>query len=82
MVQRAQAMSALRDSLAEALPDDFAGSVVAANIRGNGELVVIAASPAWASRLRFETDRLIAAAGQSGQQVSRCSIRVSHDTQA
>jgi len=82
MVERAQAMGALTESLAAALPDDFAGSLVAANIRDDGELVVIAASPAWASRLRFETEKLIAAANQTDQQVTHCSVRVSHDTQA
>lgn len=79
MVERAQAMGALTESLSAALPGDFAGSLVAANIRDNGELVVIAASPAWAARLRFETEKLLKAASQTGEQVTRCSIRVSHD---
>lgn len=79
IVERAQAMASLTRTLTLALPAELAGALVAANIRENEELVVIAASSAWAARLRFESERLIAAARDSGETVQSCSIRVSHD---
>jgi hypothetical protein len=58
------------------LPQDQAGSIRSANVRDNGELVVLAASPAWAARLRFEADRLMAAARETGAEVNACTVRV------
>lgn len=79
MVQRAQAMARLADRLAAALPEDLAAGIRAANIRDDGELVVIADSPAWAARLRFEGEKLLAAARDANEQVTTISVRVSHD---
>ena len=62
IVRRARELGELTDTLAKALPEEYAGALVAANVRENGELVVIAASPAWANRLRYETETLLAAA--------------------
>ncbi len=70
-------MSDLAAALAAALPADQAAGVVAANVRDDGELVVIAASPAWASRLRYETAALLEAARAAGIAASSCRIRVS-----
>ena len=42
-------MGALVATLQTALPDDMSQSVRAANIRDDGELVILAASPAWAA---------------------------------
>lgn len=78
MVQRAQAMAALADRLAAALPDELRPGIRAANVRDH-ELVVIADSPAWAARLRFEAEKLLAAARDAGDTVTSVSVRVSHD---
>jgi predicted nucleic acid-binding Zn ribbon protein len=51
-------------------------SILAANVREDGELVVICRSPAWASRLRFTADVLLEAARAQGAEASRCSVRV------
>ena len=45
----------------------------------DGELIVIADSPAWAARLRFEGDKLLAAARDAGEQVTTVSVRVTHN---
>ena len=79
MVQRAQAMADLAQRLAAAMPDDLKGGIRAANVRDDGELVVIADTPAWAARLRFEGDKLLAAARAAGERVTVISVRVSHD---
>ena len=76
IVRRARQMGELTHVLCKALPDDYAGAIVAANLREDGDLVVIAATSAWASRLRYETDTLLAAARAAGLEPATCRIRV------
>jgi hypothetical protein len=77
IVKRAQGMGELVQHLQRALPDDMKDSVRAANIREDGELVILASSSAWAAKLRFEAEALLDAARKSGASVSSCKIRVS-----
>lgn len=77
IVRRARELGDLTGVLAGSLPPDHASAIVAANVRENGELVVIAASSAWASRLRYETDALLQAANSAGVSAATCRIRVS-----
>jgi len=77
IVRRARDLGELTEVLARALPADHAGAVVAANVRENGELIVIAASSAWASRLRYETETLLEAAKSAGVTARTCRVRVS-----
>ena len=79
VVRHARDMGELVQMLQMTLSPDQAGSIVAANIRDDGKLVVLAASPAWASRLRYETDSLIEAAKKTGATVNSCTVRVSRD---
>ena len=80
IIQRAQNMAELTTALRAALPADASQNLLAANLRENGELVLICSSPAWASRLRFETDSLMAAARAAGLTVSSCRVSVSQET--
>ncbi len=77
LIRRARNMGELTDRLILALPDEQAAGIVAANLRDNGELVVIVASSAWASRLRYETEALLEAAQSVGVKAHTCRIRVS-----
>ena len=77
LVNRAQRMGELTQVLANALPEADRVAIVAANVREDGELVVICASSAWASRLRYETELLLKAANNSGAKALTCRIRVS-----
>ena len=77
IVQRARELGELTNLLSQALPEEFSGAVVAANVRENGDLVVIAASSAWASRLRYETETLLKAAQTAGIDAATCRVRVS-----
>jgi hypothetical protein len=77
IIRHAQDMGELVQMLQQALPADTGASISAANIRGNGELVILASSSAWAAKLRFEADSLIATARRSGANVTSCSVRVS-----
>lgn len=76
IVRRAQDMGDLTGALVRALPPEEGASILAANVRDDGELVVMCRSSAWASRLRFSADALLAAARGHGATVSRCSVRV------
>jgi len=77
LVQRAQAMGELTRVLSRALPGSDQTAIVAANVREDGELVVICASSAWASRLRYEKEKLLRAAQNAGIAAQTCRIRVS-----
>jgi hypothetical protein len=76
IVRRAREMGELTHVLCKALPDEYAGAIIAANLREDGDLVVIAASSAWASRLRYETDTLLTAARSTGLDPTGCRVRV------
>ena len=77
IIRHARDMGELVTLLQSCLSEDEARSVVAANIRGDGELVVLASSPAWAAKLRFEAESLMTAARQTGTEVTSCTERVS-----
>jgi hypothetical protein len=77
IVRHARDMGELVNRLQRALPDDIGQQVLAANIRGDGELIVLTSSPAWAAKLRFEADALLAAARATGAEVASCTVRVS-----
>ena len=79
IIRHARDMGELVSALQSCLPEDEARSVVAANVRGDGELVVLASSPAWAAKLRFEAEALMTAARQTGTEVTSCTVRVSRN---
>ncbi len=76
IIRHARNMGDLVQKLQKALPDDQGPAIIAANIRDDGELVILASSSAWASRLRYETEALISAARESGNTVRSCTVRV------
>jgi hypothetical protein len=76
LVRRARDMGELATALAAAVPPEEGAAIVAANFREDGELVVLCRSSAWASRLRFAADALLAAARTTGAEVTRCTVRV------
>ena len=77
IVQTAQNMDLLTSALRVAVPPDMAENLLAANVRDDGELVVICSASAWASRLRFEEDALVAAAVKAGFAASSMRVTVS-----
>lgn len=79
LVRHAREMGGLARSLQAALGGDAGASIRAANVRDDGTLVVLVCSSAWAARLRFETDKLMAAARDAGVVAASCKIRVSQD---
>lgn len=77
IIQSAQHMDELTTLLKQELQPDLAANLLAASLRENGELVLIASSSAWASRFRFETESLMKIAQRSGATISSCRVAVS-----
>ena len=75
IIRTARDMDSLTGALRAALPLDVAEHLVAANVRDDGVLAVICSASAWASRIRFESDALLAAAEDAGFKAD--SVRVS-----
>lgn len=76
IIRRAQHMESLTCALRAGLEPDLAANLIAANVREDRNLVIVCSSPAWASRLRFETERLLDIARKSGAKVTDCSVKV------
>jgi hypothetical protein len=76
IIQRAQDMDDLTTRLRAELGPETALSLLAANIRENGELVLVASTSAWAAKIRFEGERLMLAAQSEGRRVISYRVRV------
>jgi len=77
IVQHAQNMDQLTAAMRSVLPEEAQSQLLAANLRENGELVLICSSSSWAARLRFESEQLIEAARLTGADVNKCKVKVS-----
>jgi hypothetical protein len=77
MVQTAQYMDELTSMLQQELDPDLAVNLCAASLRDNGELVLITSSSAWASKIRFEAEKLMEVVRRSGKNVAVCRVIVS-----
>lgn len=58
------------------LPAELRAGVAACNLREDGTLVVLAPSPEWAARLRFEAETLLAGCRRCHPEVARLKVRV------
>ena len=76
IIKRARKMGELTQILSRALPEADRAAIVAANVREDSELVIICASSAWASRLRYEADMLLRTARDAGIAAKTCKVRV------
>lgn len=76
VVEHARDMGDLAQILRDALPGEQRAAIFAANLRDDGELVILASSSAWASRLRYEADVMAAAVRAVGRDVEKISVRV------
>lgn len=66
----------LADCVRKQLPGELAAAVSACNLRPDGTLVVTAASPEWAARLRFEADGILAGCRPQWPGAARVQFRV------
>lgn len=65
----------LGEHLRAGLAPELRDAVVACNLRDDGTVVVMAASPAWAARLRYEGENLLAHCRQRFPAVTRLRVR-------
>ena len=82
IVGRAEDFARLTETLAGALPEDLREGLIAASISAEGQLVVFGRSPAWAARLRYESETMLEAARSSGRKADSVRVRVSQQTVA
>ena len=68
----------LSDYLRNNLDQSVAQGFVHCNINDEGTLVISAAGPEWAARLRFESKSIIELCSDRGLQVSTVKFRVSN----
>ena len=66
----------LADCVRKQLPPALAVAIAACNLRPDGTLVVTAASPEWAARLRFEADGILAGCRKGWPAAARVRFRV------
>jgi len=66
----------LADCVRRQVAGDLAAAVTSCNLRPDGTLVVTAASPEWAARLRFESDRILAGCRTEWPEAARVRLRV------
>ena len=76
LVRRAQNMGELTQILQAGLDSELAQGLVAANLREDGELVLVCSSSAWATRLRFEQEALLGIAAEAGVSATSCRVTV------
>lgn len=75
LARRADAMIGLAGALRAGLTPEMSAALHTASLRDDGTLVVIAASPAWAARLRFEAPALLARCRERHPEVRRVKVR-------
>lgn len=76
LVQRAQEMDDLTAGLKAAVRSCDPAEIIAANLRDDGDLVIVCRSSSWAARLRFESEVLLFAAQSRGYHAKRVRVRV------
>ena len=76
LARAAAAAVTLGDHLQARLGPDLAPGIAGARLREDGAVVVLPTSPAWAARLRFEGERLLAEARSRHPGAVRVEVRV------
>jgi hypothetical protein len=77
LAKQAETAMGLAAALRAGLPPEMSAELRSASLRDDGTLVVLASSPAWAARLRFERETLLARCHALHPQVRRVTVRVS-----
>ncbi len=76
LARRAEAAMDLAEALRACLPDGLGAELRAASLRDDGTLVVLASSPAWAARLRFESGTLLSRCREHHPAARTVEVRV------
>jgi hypothetical protein len=76
LTRKARLREDLSDHLRKQLPSTLSAGFLHCNLREQGLLIVLASSPEWASRLRFETELIRRLCAAHGTEVSSVKVRV------
>ena len=76
LARAASSRLALADCVRKQLPPTLAAAITTCNLRPDGTLVVTAATPEWAARLRFEADAILAECRKNWPAAARVRFRV------
>ena len=76
LASEARLRESLSDYLRKHLPAEISSGLLHCNLRDKACLVVIASSPEWASRLRFEKELFIRLCADHGTHVTDVKVRV------
>ena len=79
LAEAARSRLDLAECVRKQLPADLAAAVTACNLRPEGTLVITAASPEWAARLRFEADGILAGCRADWPDAARVRFRVGRE---
>ena len=71
--------SQLMGHLCRQLPADIAPGVNSCNLAADGVLTVFSNGPAWASRLRFESEQILSICRAQEPTISSVKVRVSQN---
>jgi hypothetical protein len=75
LLKQASEQGALLQRVRAASDQQSASAILAALAHG-GQLIIYAASPAWASRLRFTSRALLTQLAQQGERFTKVTVRV------
>ena len=79
LAEKAKSRLDLADHIRNGVSENLAMHISYCNIRDDNTLVVIADSPEWAARLRFEDQTLLSLCREKHPAAARVKIKVSHD---
>jgi hypothetical protein len=76
LAQEARSRLELTDHIRMALPAELAAEMTACALDANNTLIVRASNPAWATRLRFESERLLALCRERHPETRSVKVKV------
>ncbi|MDP6437256.1 MAG: DciA family protein [Gammaproteobacteria bacterium] len=76
LAEEARRRSDLGDYLRRSLPPEVSRGLVHCNFQPDNTLILLASSPEWAARLRFEAERVRELCRKNGTPVEHVKVRV------
>ena len=80
IIKRAKEMDNLKKMLRNVLDKEAAKHLISANIRRNGELVLLCNSSAWGSKIRFDQEKLLKTAQTKWKFLTSCRVKIIEKT--
>ena len=78
LARQARSKVQLTEHIRNALPADLAAQMIHCSIDDDQTLVVRVSTPEWATRFRFETERLLCLSREHAPETRSVKVRVAH----